>query len=78
MDLDRPGIRLNTQRLREDLYIRGWLQKDLARAAGLSDATVSKVMRSERASLKSLALITNALDAGPPHKSLGRLITQEG
>lgn len=58
-------VRFDVAKMREDLAERGWLPTDLARAAGVSDMTVSRFLRGER---------TNPRTADALAKALGRSI----
>jgi transcriptional regulator with XRE-family HTH domain len=54
-------VAFDTQRLIEDMALRGWEQKDLAAASGLSAMTVSRFLRAERQTVKTAARIALAL-----------------
>lgn len=51
----------DTQRLVEDMALRGWEQKDLAAASGLSVMTISRFIRSERQTVKTAARIAHGM-----------------
>jgi len=55
------GRTLRTLRLQ-----RGWSQKDLARAAGIRQGTVSAIENGKRARPSTVRLIADALDVGVP------------
>lgn len=48
-------------KLERDIAARGWLARDLARAAGVSDMTVSRVLSSERSNPRTWARIAAAM-----------------
>lgn len=43
------------------MALRGWLPRDLARAAGCSDMTVSRVLSGERANPRTMARLAQAI-----------------
>jgi transcriptional regulator with XRE-family HTH domain len=51
----------DTQRVVEDMALRGWEQKDLAAASGLSAMTISRFMRAERQTVKTATRLAKAL-----------------
>ena len=53
--------RLNVSWMREDMELRGWLQTDLARAAGVADTTVMRVFRGERQTARTVKKLAEAL-----------------
>lgn len=48
-------------KLRHDMALRGWLPRDLARAAGVSDMTVSRFLSGERANPRTAAKLAQAI-----------------
>jgi len=52
-------------RLRQEMVRRGWAASDLARAARLSEATVSATLAGRPIAAKSLALMGQALSKTP-------------
>lgn len=54
-------LTFDTRRLLEDMALRGWEQKELAAASGLSAMTISRFMRAERQTVKTAARIALAL-----------------
>lgn len=56
-----PRLQFDTQRLLEDMALRGWEQKDLAAASGLSAMTISRFLRAERQTVKTAARIAAGL-----------------
>lgn len=54
-------IRYDIDKLREDMALRGWLSRDLARAAGVSDTSVSRFLNGERPSPRMAAKFAHAL-----------------
>lgn len=59
------GITINAAALERELARRGWTNRDLARAAGLCDATVSTARSGQRISPHTIRLIAAALAAAP-------------
>lgn len=54
-------ITYDVDRIREDMALKGWLGKDLARAADVSEMTVSLFLREERQTAKTAAKLAGAL-----------------
>lgn len=48
-------------RIREDMALRGWLPTNLARAAGVSDMTVSRFLRRDAQTAKTAKKLAEAL-----------------
>lgn len=61
MDTSKPRAHFNSARVTADMALRGWNQKDLARAAGLSMQTVSNFLHGVRQTHRSMAAIALAL-----------------
>lgn len=53
--------RFDVSKLQRDMDARGWLPRDLARAAGVSDMTVSRVLNSERFNPRTWARLAQAM-----------------
>jgi transcriptional regulator with XRE-family HTH domain len=53
--------RFDTQRLVDDMALRGWEQKNLTAASGLSAMTISRFIRAERQTVKTAARIAHAM-----------------
>lgn len=53
--------RFDTDKLADDIDSRGWLPTDLARAAGLSNMTVTRVLRGERENPRTWAQLAKAM-----------------
>lgn len=68
------GIPLRTDALIRELARRGWTCADLARAAGLSDATVVAARAGKPVSSHSLRQIAKALAAAPPIDGIDGLL----
>lgn len=58
------ALRFNVTKMREDMAERGWLPTDLARAAGLSDMTVSRFLKQERCNPRTAERLARALGRG--------------
>lgn len=58
------GTRFDVDKLRDDMSERGWLPTDLARAAGVSDMTVSRFFSGERANPRTVEKLAKALGRG--------------
>lgn len=54
-----PGY--DVARMRDDIAGRGWLPTDLARAARVSDMTVSRFLRRERQTAKTAKKLAEAM-----------------
>ena len=67
-------VRVNRARLLQEMACRGWHASDLARAARLSDATVSHVMQGRRVSPRTMRKIAVALVRSPPVPGLDALV----
>ena len=52
-------------RFEQEMNVRGWNQRDLASAAGLSESLVSKICAGGSARPSSLQRLTRALEARP-------------
>jgi transcriptional regulator with XRE-family HTH domain len=59
------GIVINSARLEREVALRGWTHADLAKAAGLSSATIAAASSGKRVSPKTLRLIAIALASAP-------------
>jgi hypothetical protein len=53
--------RFESARITEDMALRGWNRSDLARAAGVSDMTVTRFFRGDAQTAKSAAKFAQAL-----------------
>lgn len=56
-----PKLKFDTQRLLEDMALRGWEQKDLAAASGLSAMTISRFLRAESQTVKAATRIAGGM-----------------
>lgn len=54
-------VRFDVAKMRGDLAERGWLPTDLARAADLSDMTVSRFLKGERNNPRTTEKLAKAL-----------------
>ena len=68
------SVRLDADRLRYELAIRGMSAIQLAKKAGLSDATVSAALSDKPIAEASLDLIGHVLETNPANEFLKRLI----
>ena len=68
------GFVMNVVALDRELARRGWTSRDLARAAGLCDATVSFARNGRPVSPHSLRLIAAALATTPPLTEVDTLL----
>ena len=55
----------DTGMIQNELNKRGWYQKNLAEAAGLNPATISRLMLTKRARPKTINAIATALKVDP-------------
>jgi transcriptional regulator with XRE-family HTH domain len=67
-------IHLATERLRHEAAIRGWDQRALAHAAGVSEGTVSRVLAGRRMRAITALCIVQALRQQPIVPELAELI----
>lgn len=65
---------LNAEVLRHEAALRGWSASDLAKEAGLSDATVSSALAGKPISAASLKLMATALKRAPVDEVIERLL----
>lgn len=56
-----PRVIFDTARLADDIAMRAWLPRDLARFAGVSPMTVSRVLRGERNNPRTWDRLARAL-----------------
>lgn len=54
-------ITYDTDRIREDISLRGWMQNDLARAAGVSEQAISYFMSGRVQTARTAGKIARAL-----------------
>lgn len=54
-------VRYDIGRIREDMALRGWMQNDLARAAGVVPQTISNFMLGKPQTARTAAKIAKAL-----------------
>lgn len=53
--------RFDLDAISRDMLAKGWLQTDLAKAAGVSDMTVTRFLRGERQTARTAKKLANAL-----------------
>jgi plasmid maintenance system antidote protein VapI len=58
------AIRFDVDKMRADMAERGWLPTDLARAAAVSDMTVSRFLKGERTNPRTAEKLAKALGRG--------------
>lgn len=68
------GIALNKDTLDRELARRGWTSRDLARAAGLCEATICTARSGKRVSPQTIRLIAVALTKAAPVKAIDSLL----
>lgn len=59
--------RIKVEEIERDMFRRGWNQRDLARAAQLSESTVARFLRGKFQTPKTLKSIAFALDKPAEH-----------
>lgn len=55
------GVRFDVGLIREDMAAKGWLQNDLARAARVSDMTVTRFLRGDHRTNRTAKKLAGAL-----------------
>ncbi len=73
----RRLLSLAQRELRRQAAIRGWDQRALARAAGLSEATVSRLMSGHRIRTLTALQLVQALRRQPVIPELAELLGEE-
>ncbi|HEX6487895.1 MAG TPA: helix-turn-helix transcriptional regulator [Candidatus Dormibacteraeota bacterium] len=68
-------IRLRSEQLRLQAAIRGWDQRQLARRAGISEATVSRALAGHGVRRRTLLQLARALSGQQPLPELEDLVT---
>ncbi len=68
------GIALNTEALDREIARRGWTSRDLARAAGLCEATICTARSGKRISPQTLRMIAVALTKAAPVSAIDSLL----
>jgi transcriptional regulator with XRE-family HTH domain len=61
----RPRARYDTAKVVHDMALKGWLPTDLARAAGISDMTVSRFLKGVRQTERTAEKLSRALGYSP-------------
>jgi plasmid maintenance system antidote protein VapI len=61
----RPKPRYDTVRIVADMALKGWLPTDLARAAKVSDMTVSRFLRGDTQTERTADKLSRALGYSP-------------
>lgn len=59
--MKQPKPRFNADRVAADMALKGWNNVDLARAAGISDKTVTRFLSGEVQTAKTAQLMARAL-----------------
>lgn len=57
----RPRVSFNSQRLAEDIALKGWTMRDTAKASGVCDMTVARFLRGEFQTARTMTLLARAL-----------------
>lgn len=70
----RRGLRFDPDSLDRELTARGLEGQDLAKLAGISTDTVSRLRHGARGDRKTMLKIVAALDAVPTNPTLARLV----
>ena len=68
------GVVINPKALDRELHRRGWTSRDLARAAGLCEATVSVARCGRAVAPSTIRLIAAALAKAPPLAEVDSLL----
>lgn len=55
------AVRYDLGKLREDMALRGWLARDLARAAGVSDTSVHRFLTGKTQTARLAARLAQAI-----------------
>lgn len=63
--ISTASLTYNVQKIREDMAVKGWLNTDLARQAGVSDMVVSRFLRGERQTARMANRLARALGFSP-------------
>jgi lambda repressor-like predicted transcriptional regulator len=71
------SVPINTERLMHEMARRGWSRGDLARAAGISAATVTMALSRRPVSPQTVKRIAIALAATPPLDGIDSLLLGE-
>lgn len=61
MPTGSPVVRFNTQRMAEDMAMKGWTKLDLATRARVADMTVIRFLRGEHQTAKTAHKLSKAL-----------------
>lgn len=56
-----PVVRFNTQRMVEDMTVKGWSKLDLAKRSRVSDMTVIRFLRGESQTARTATKLAKAL-----------------
>src|ERR1700752_4641768 len=73
-EIDNELIRLKVAELVNQATIRGWDQRRLARACGVSEATISRALKGHAIRRDTLLRLVRALDNAPPIPHMQRLV----
>lgn len=72
------AVRVQSNRLQEQLALRGWNAVDLARASGVSPATLTNVFRGRRIRAATIRKIAIALTNAPTVQGIEDLLSSDG
>lgn len=68
------GVMVSRRQLEREMALRGWSAVDLARAAGVSGATITAARGGKRLAPKTVRLLARALASAPPVDGIDRLL----
>ncbi len=68
-------VRLNLERLRREMLLRGWSWQALSDEAGIARSTASKIALGTEVSSVTLARVARALQENPPPALAAELLT---
>jgi transcriptional regulator with XRE-family HTH domain len=71
-------IRLKARELVNQAAIRGWDQRRMARACGVSEATISRALSGHAIRRVTLLRLVRALEDAPPIPQLQKLVEDAG
>ncbi len=63
--VNRPKATYDTSKMVSDMALKGWMPTDLARAAGVSDMSVSRFLKGETQTERMAERLARALGYGP-------------
>lgn len=71
MTTQRPKAHYDVEKMVEDMALKGWLPTDLARAADVSDMTVSRFLKAETQTERTAEKLARALGYSPRRYFVG-------